>query len=210
MKKLVSQLFTFTGIVMIVLFVIAFGLNKYIAHKSKDNDFKCKELPLSRMKEFTFDSKGWIYCALQGFSRIQVYGPDGDFKYNWYIGSGSDGFRILMDNDTLKVYSKAENKEFSFSLAGLLVNTKGIDKNGMDQIFKNADKKNLETQKFKDNVYDLEYSFMIPTIKKDGYLFISVPRWKYFFVDFDLTWRLGILGCFLLFLSALFMGRLYY
>ena len=80
------------------------------------------EMPLGDLEGVAVDSSGNIYCGVQFYSRIQKYGPDGDFIWSIRIGASGGAFRIRVNpNDEIEVATARNDRFYRFSSKGDLI-----------------------------------------------------------------------------------------
>jgi len=62
------------------------------------------QFPLGRVEGIAVDSDGFIYLAINAYSRVQKYSSEGEFMHGWYVDAGTGPFGIWAadeDNDTI-------------------------------------------------------------------------------------------------------------
>ncbi|MBI1372441.1 MAG: hypothetical protein GC159_06730 [Phycisphaera sp.] len=83
------------------------------------------ELPLGDLTDVEVDGDGHVYCALQGYHRVQVYDADGRFVRGWQVESQTGRFRMqLGDTGHVEVATLRGDMLFVYDTNGKLLDAR--------------------------------------------------------------------------------------
>ncbi len=86
------------------------------------------QLPLGDVSSVAVDSQGRIYCASQGYSRVQQYDRDGDFLRSWWVDSGGGSFVMEVDaQDRIRVATAQTDAHLVYRPDGHLISVERSD-----------------------------------------------------------------------------------
>lgn len=83
------------------------------------------ELPLRHLIGLAVADDGRVFVGLHGPNRIQVYGPDGRFRFGWLVSS-DDTFTMKAQDDRLLLHDWGGRRLHAYALDGTLLESREV------------------------------------------------------------------------------------
>lgn len=78
-----------------------------------------REVPLSGVNGLLVDKDGKVYLALTSYGKVQVYGGDGRFLYNWPVDASGGTFQMQFDEqENIIISTSRRNKLIRYNKQG--------------------------------------------------------------------------------------------
>jgi hypothetical protein len=114
-RKLENRLF-FTALAIMIIGLI--GLLLALIHGTNTEIGKSNfRLPLSAPSGIVVDQFGKVYCGIEFYSRVQVYGPNGRFIMGLTVPSHGGDLKLKLIDNNLAVIAR-EHQVYKFDLNG--------------------------------------------------------------------------------------------